>query len=66
MIPDDPDRAPVFAPFTVVISWVVGDSLQVDCGELEGWEVIALLQQAEEVIRDAERADVETDDEEAV
>lgn len=64
---DDSDRAPVFAPFVVTISWAVGDSLEVDCGELEGWEVLALLEQAREVIQDAERADVETDtDEEAV
>ena len=61
----DDDRAPVFAPFIVTISWAVGDSLQVDCGELEGWEVIALLEQAAEVIRDAERADVETEGEDA-
>lgn len=61
----DDDRAPVFAPFTVVISWVVGDSLQVDCGELEGWEVIALLEQAAEVVRDAERAEAEAEGEDA-
>ena len=51
------DRAPVFAPFIVTISWTVGDSLEVDCGDLEGWEVLALIEQAAEVIRDAERAE---------
>ena len=59
------DRAPVFAPFTVTISWVVGDSLEVNCGDLEGWEVIALLEQAAEVIRDADRAEAEAEGEDA-
>ena len=63
---DDPDQAPAFAPFVVTISWAVGDSLEVDCGDLEGWEAIAVLEQAAETIREAERADVATDDEEAV
>ena len=59
------DRAPTFAPFTVTISWVVGDSLEVNCGDLEGWEVIALLEQAAEVIRDAERSEAEAEGEDA-
>lgn len=62
---DDPDRAPVFTPFVVTISWAVGDSLEVDCGDLEGWEAIAVLEQAAETIRDAERADVEAEGEDA-
>ena len=59
------DRAPTFAPFTVTISWVVGDSLEVNCGDLEGWEVIALLEQACDVIRDAERAEAEGEEADA-
>lgn len=63
----DDDRAPAFAPFVIIIQWAVGDSLEVNCGDLEGWEAIAVLEQAAETIRDAERSDVEnTDDEEAV
>ena len=56
---DEEDRAPAFAPYMVTIAWVVGDSLEIDCGDLEGWEVLALLEQAAEVIRDAERAETE-------
>ena len=59
------DRAPAFAPFTVTISWVVGDSLEVNCGDLEGWEVLMLLEQAAETIRDAERAEAEAEGEDA-
>lgn len=59
------DRAPAYAPYTIVIQWAVGDSLEVDCGDLEGWEVIAVLEQAAETIRDADRADVEVTDEDA-
>ena len=62
---DDPDRAPAFSPFVVTISWAVGDSLEVDCGDLEGWEAIAVLEQAAEVIRDAERSDAEAEGEDA-
>ena len=62
----DDDRAPALPPFVVTISWAVGDSLAVDCGDLEGWEVIALLEQAAEVIRDAERADADAEGEDAV
>lgn len=60
---DDIDRAPAFAPFIVTISWAVGDSLEVDCGDLEGWEAIAVLEQAAETIRDADREDAEATDE---
>lgn len=59
----DDDRAPNFPPFIVTISWTVGDSLEVDCGDLEGWEAIAVLEQAAETIRDADRADAEATDE---
>ena len=59
------DQAPNFTPYLVTITWTVGDSLEVDCGDLEGWEVIALLQQAEEVIRDAERTEAEAEGEDA-
>ena len=62
---NDDDRAPTFAPYTVTISWVIGDSLEVDCGDLEGWEVIALLEQAADCIRDAERSEAEGEDAEA-
>lgn len=59
------DRAPIFAPFIVTISWAVGDSIEVDCGDLEGWEVIALLDQAGEIIRAAETAEAEAEGEDA-
>jgi hypothetical protein len=64
MQPDD-DRAPVFLPYVVTITWTVGDSLEVDCGDLEGWEAIALLEQAAETVRDAERSDAEAEGEDA-
>jgi hypothetical protein len=62
---EDFDRAPAFLPFIVTLTWTVGDSLEVDCGDLEGWEVMALLDQAREVIQDAERADTEAEGEDA-
>ena len=62
---DDYDRAPAFLPFVVTIAWTPGDSLEVNCGDLEGWEVMALLEQAREVIQDAERAEAEAEGEDA-
>jgi hypothetical protein len=59
------DRAPLFIPYVVTITWTVGDSLEVDCGDLEGWEAVALLEQAAEVIRDAERSEAEAEGEDA-
>jgi hypothetical protein len=59
------DRAPTLPPYVVTISWTVGDSLYVDCGDLEGWEAMALLEQAREVIQDAERAEAEAEGEDA-
>ena len=55
MNPDE--RPPDSPPYVVTISWTVGDSLYVDCGDLEGWEAMALLEQAREVIQDAEAAE---------
>jgi hypothetical protein len=63
MNPDE--RPPDSPPYVVTISWSVGDSLYVDCGELEGWEVLMLLEQAAETIRDAERAESEAEGEDA-
>jgi hypothetical protein len=51
------ERPPDSPPYVVTISWSVGDSLYVDCGDLEGWEAMALLEQAAETIRDAEQAE---------
>jgi len=51
------DQAPASGPYVVTIAWTVGDSLYVDCGDLEGWEVLMLLEQAAETIRDAEQAE---------
>ena len=62
---EDQDQAPNFTPYIVTLTWTVGDSLEVNCGDLEGWEVLALLQQAEEVIREAERTDQDAEDEDA-
>jgi hypothetical protein len=59
------ERPPDSPPYVVTISWSVGDSLYVDCGDLEGWEAMALLEQAREVIQDAERADAEAEGEDA-
>jgi hypothetical protein len=59
------DQAPNFTPYIVTLTWTVGDSLEVNCGDLEGWEVLALLQQAEEVIREAERTDQDAEGEDA-
>jgi len=52
-------------PYVVTVTWAVGDSLEVNCGDLEGWEVIALLEQAVDVIRDAEHAEAEAEGEDA-
>ena len=59
---DDYDRAPTFTPYVITISWTVGDSVEVNCGDLQGWEAIALLDQAAEIVRDAERQDAEPED----
>jgi len=65
--PDAPpdDRAPDFTPFTITISWAVGDSLQVHCGDLQSWEAIAVLDQAIEAIHEEDRAEAEAEGEEA-
>jgi len=59
------DRAPDFTPYVVTITWTVGDSLEVNCGDLQSWEAIAALEQAAEIIRDAESADAQAEGEEA-
>ena len=64
MNPDD-DRAPSSPPFVIQIFWTVGDSLEVNCGDLQSWEAIAILEQAAETIRDAERSDAEAEGEDA-
>jgi hypothetical protein len=61
----DDDRAPASPPYVVTIAWSVGDSLYVDCGDLETWEVLMLLEQAAETIRDAERSEAEAEGEDA-
>ena len=62
---NEDDRAPASPPFIITIYWTVGDSLEVNCGDLQAWEAIAILEQAAETIRDAERADAETEGEDA-
>ena len=62
---DDPDRAPVFTPFIITVHWSVGDSLEVNCGDLQSWEAIAALEQAADIIRDAERAEADSEGEDA-
>jgi hypothetical protein len=47
----------------VTIYWTVGDSLEVNCGDLQSWEAIALLEQAAETIREAESADAQAEGE---
>jgi len=59
------DRAPDFTPYVVTITWTVGDSLEVNCGDLQSWEAIAALEQAAEIIREAESADAQAEGEEA-
>ena len=59
------DQAPNYTPYIVTISWTVGDSIEVNCGDLEGWEVLALLDQAREIVQEAEHADAETEGEDA-
>lgn len=60
---NDDDRAPSSPPFMVTIYWTVGDSLEVNCGDLQSWEAIALLEQAAETIREAESADAQAEGE---
>jgi hypothetical protein len=62
---DEYDRAPTFTPYVITISWTVGDSVEVNCGDLQGWEAVALLEQAADIIRDAERAEADTEGEDA-
>ena len=59
------DQAPNYTPYVVTISWTVGDSVEVNCGDLQGWEAVALLEQAADIIRDAERAEADTEGEDA-
>ena len=59
------DQAPNFTPYVITITWTVGDSLEVNCGDLQSWEAIAALDQAAEIIRDAERAEADTEGEDA-
>jgi len=59
------DQAPNFTPYVITITWTVGDSLEVNCGDLQGWEAVALLEQAADIIRDAERAEADTEGEDA-
>ena len=54
---NDDDRAPASPPFIITIYWTVGDSLEVNCGDLQSWEAIALLEQAAETIREIEQAE---------
>jgi len=60
---EDQDQAPASPPFMVTIYWTVGDSLEVNCGDLQSWEAIALLEQAAETIREAESADAQAEGE---
>jgi len=62
---DDYDRAPTFTAYVITISWTVGDSVEVNCGDLQGWEAVALLEQAADIIRDAEHADAEGEEADA-
>ena len=62
---EDFDRAPNTPPYVIQIFWTVGDSLEVNCGDLQSWEAIAILEQAAETIRDAERADADAEGEDA-
>lgn len=62
---DEEDRAPASPPYIVALYWTVGDSLEVHCGDLQSWEVLALLDQAAETIREAERTDAEAEGEDA-
>ena len=62
---NDDDRAPASPPFIIQIFWTVGDSLEVNCGDLQSWEALALLEQAGETIREAERAEADAEGEDA-
>ena len=62
---NDDDRAPSSPPFIITIYWTVGDSLEVNCGDLQSWEAVALLEQAAETIREAERSEAEAEGEDA-
>jgi hypothetical protein len=62
---EDEDRAPWSPPYVITIFWTVGDSLEVNCGDLQSWEALALLEQAAETIRDSEQADAAAEGEDA-
>ena len=54
---DDYDRAPASPPFIITIYWTVGDSLEVNCGDLQSWEAVAILEQAADTIREIEQGE---------
>jgi len=55
----DPDERPPDYPFTVTVTWSVGDALLIDYPDLLPWEARAVLEEAIEQIR----ADMQSDSE---
>lgn len=49
----------VYESHRIVITWTVGDSLTVECEDLEVWEVQAALEQAMELISEDESHDAD-------
>lgn len=59
MIEDE--TAPQVPPYTITLTWTVGDSLLVDYPELQPWEARSALEAAIEQVRADERVDEEVD-----
>lgn len=48
---NDPDELSPEAPYTVTITWAIGDSLVVSYPDLMPWEARAVLEEAIEQVR---------------
>ena len=48
-------------PLVLTVYWLPGDYLEVDQGELQDWEAVALLERARSLIENSEEADSEAE-----
>lgn len=58
---DEDDRAPDLPPFTITITWAVGDSLHINTGGLTDWEAEAALNAAIDELHEAAAAEAEAE-----
>jgi hypothetical protein len=58
----DPEPVPDSPPYTVTVTWSVGDALVVDYPDLHPWEARAVLEEAIEMVRLDENSDREDEE----